>query len=46
MAKALKKARRRLAMRQERWEKMVSKMNHEQRRAYKKPGSNSMHKGS
>jgi hypothetical protein len=44
MGKALKKARKRLSLRQERWEQMVAKMSHEQRRAYKKPGSMNRHK--
>jgi hypothetical protein len=46
MGKALKKARKRLNARQERWQVMVAKMNDDQKQAYKKPGSNNAHKGS
>jgi hypothetical protein len=44
MGKQKKKAYKRLALRQERWENMVAKMGHEARRAYKKPGSLNRHK--
>lgn len=45
MAKAQRKAIARLKARQDRWEAFVSRLTHEQRRGYKKPGSFNSHKG-